>query len=221
MPQSPRPTLYTYWRSSSSYRVRIALNVKRIAYEPQFVDLRAGVQLGPEFRQKNPMGFVPCLVLAGDPPRLYSESVAIMELLDELYPEPPLYPRSPHERARVRALVETVNAGIQPFQNLSVLERVSEDAAERKTWLQFFLSRGLQAIETHMMANEAEGVKGRYAYGDVLSAADCVLVPQVFSARRFDVDLTPYPRVVAAADRALEVPEVLAASPDKQPDAKP
>src|SRR4029079_11911593 len=122
-------TLSTYWRSSCSFRVRIALGYKKLAYEPVFVNILEGEQKKPEYLAKNPIGHVPTLSIDGV---TYVESVAIMELLEELYPDPPLLPKTPQERARVRALVETINAGIQPLQNLIVLDRAGGKDPEKR-----------------------------------------------------------------------------------------
>jgi maleylacetoacetate isomerase len=210
--------LYAYWRSSSSYRVRLALAAKGLAYRLVPVNLLAKEQTRPEHLARNPMGQVPCLEVGG---RLVVESVAILELLEELFPEPPLLPRDngPFARARVRAMVEVVNAGVQPFQNLAVLQRVSPDAAVRADWARHFIGRGLAAFEAMMAENERAGVKGRFAYGSAISMADCLLVPQVFAARRFEVDLQPMPRVVAAADAVAAMEVYRAAAPEAQPDA--
>lgn len=208
--------LYTYWRSSSSYRVRLALAAKGLPYRAVPVNLLAGEQARPDHLARNPMGYVPCLEVDG---KLYTESVSILELLEELHPEPPLLPRSPHARARVRALVELVNAGIQPLQNLSVLARVSSDGEVRKEWMRHFVGRGLAAFEALLARNEQEGVKGRFAYGDSLTFADCALLPQVYSARRFHVDLSAMPRVTAAADAIAATDAGRAAAPEAQADA--
>jgi maleylacetoacetate isomerase len=126
-----RLTLYNYWRSSSSHRVRIALALKGLEYEYVPVDLRTGEQAKDTHKARSPTGYVPCLSIDG---ATYVESVAILELLDERFPLPPLFPGDPHGRARVRALVEIVNSGIQPLQNLAVLARVSADAEEQRKW---------------------------------------------------------------------------------------
>ncbi len=210
--------LYTYWRSSSSYRVRFALAVKKLAYQSVPVNLREGEQHSEEHRARSPTGYVPCLFIDGRP---VVESVAIIELLDELYPDPPLFPRDPWGRARVRSLVEVINAGTQPLQNLVVLDRVGTEAAARKAWAQHFNARGLAAVERLMMLHEKEGVDGRFVYGDSLTAADIFLVPQMYSAQRFGVDLSPYPRAVAAAEAALATEAAQAAMPERQPDAAP
>jgi maleylacetoacetate isomerase len=208
--------LSTYWRSSCSFRVRIALGYKNLAYEPVHVNILEGEQKTPEYLARNPIGHVPTLSIDGVP---YVESVAIMELLEELYPAPALLPKEPHGRARVRALVETINAGIQPLQNLTVLARVGEED-KRSAWLKHFVPRGLTAFESLMASAEADGVKGPFAFGTTLSMADCCLVPQVYAARRFGVDLAPFPRILRAEAAAMELPFVVAAKPEAQADAK-
>jgi maleylacetoacetate isomerase len=213
----PKLELYTYWRSSSAYRVRIALGYKGLAYEPRFVNLLQKEQLRPEYLAKNPAGYVPALVVDGE---VFTESVAILELLDDLFPQKPLYPKEPYARARVRALVETIASGTQPLQNVSVLERVSADTDVRKQWLQHFIGRGLRTFDALMASHEAHGVKGPYAFGESFGAADCALVPQVYAAKRFSVDLSGVPRVVAAHDAAMKLDFVQRASPERQPDAK-
>ncbi|RYG67269.1 maleylacetoacetate isomerase, partial [bacterium] len=192
----PPLTLYTYWRSSSSYRVRVALAWKGVPYEAVHVNLLASEQKTDAYKAHAPSGYLPCLVVDG---LAHTESVAIVELLDELFPEPALLPREPHARARVRTLVELVNAGIQPFGNLSVLHHLTDDKLAQRAWAQHFVARGLDVIERQMHANEALGVAGRYAYGDAITAADVYLVPQVYNARRIGLDMTHYPRVTEAA----------------------
>jgi maleylacetoacetate isomerase len=214
---TPKLVLYGYWRSSSSYRVRFALEHKRVPYETVAVDLLKGEQSTPDHKARNPLGFVPCLLIDGV---AFSESVAIVELLDDLFPAPPLYPREMYARARVRALVEAVNADTQPLQNRHVLLHVSENADAQKAWAKHFVARGLAAIEGMMEMNAREGAKGRFAFGDALTAADVFLVPQLYNARRFGVDLAAYPRVVAAEAAALETPAAKAAAPEAQKDAR-
>ncbi|MDB4934579.1 MAG: Maleylacetoacetate isomerase [Labilithrix sp.] len=205
-------TLSTYWRSSCSFRVRIALGYKKLAYEPVFVNIVEGEQKKPEYLTKNPIGHVPTLTVDGVS---YVESVAIMELLEELHPEPALLPKTPHDRARVRGLVETINAGIQPLQNLIVLERAGGTDQEKRTaWMKFFIPRGLAAFEA--LASDS----GPYAFGEHFTMADVCLVPQVYAARRVGVDLTPFPRIVRAEAAASALPFVAAAKPEAQPDAK-
>lgn len=215
-PVMSRPVLYTYWRSSSAHRVRIALAYKGIQYDSVAVNLLANEQAAEPHVERAPNAYVPALEIDG---QVFVESVAIVELLEELHPDPPLYPRTPFDRARVRAMVETVNAGVQPLQNLGVLVRHSSDHDERMAWGRHFNERGLGVLERMMEKNEARGVRGRFAYGDAFTAADVYLVPQIAAARRFGVDLARFPRVSAAAAASAELPYVLAAAPEAQPDA--
>lgn len=188
--------------------------MKKIPFEYLAIDLTAGVQLGEAYRKLNPMGHLPALEIDGE---LAVESVAILELLDELVPEPRIYPKEPFARAHVRALVEIINSGIQPLQNLVVLKRIGDE--NRDAWLKHFLPRGLAAFEGLMAAHEAKGIQGPFAYGATLTAADCALVPQVYSAKRFGVALDAYPRLMRAYEAALALPEVAGAAPEVQPDA--
>lgn len=207
-----RLVLHTYWRSSASHRVRLALGYKGLPYQPVFVNLLAGEQRQPEYIEKSPMGHVPCLQIDGE---RFVESTAIMELLDELQPDPPLLPAEPEARARVRALVQIINSGIQPLQNLIVLERLGDDKEKRLEWLRFFIARGLAAFE------QLADAKGPFSAGATFGMADCTLVPQLYAARRYGVDLTGFPRILRAESAAKELAFVAGADPDAQPDAKP
>ena len=207
-----KPILATYWRSSCSFRVRIALGYKKVAYEPLLVNLLEGEQNKPAHRAKNPIGHVPTLTIDGV---THVDSIAIMELLEEIYPEPPLLPKAPHDRARVRALVQTIASGIQPLQNLVVLDRVGgTDQEKRSDWMRFWITRGLGAFET--LASES----GPFAFGAAFTMADACLVPQLYASRRVGVDLTPFPRILRAEAAASELAFVVAARPEAQPDAK-
>lgn len=208
-------TLYSYWRSSSSHRVRIALGYKEIVHETVTVNLLGGEQSSEEHKRRAPSGYVPALKIDDE---TFVESVAILELLDDLFPQKPLYPRDAYGKARVRALCETINSGIQPLQNLSVLVRHSQDHDERNAWAKHFVARGLEVFERLMERNEARGVRGKYSYGDDFGAADCLLIPQVTAARRFGVDLNVLPRVSAIAAATAELPFVKGAAPENQPD---
>lgn len=205
--------LHSYWRSSSSYRVRIALALKKVPHEVATVNLLDGEQKTEAYmKARNPMANVPCLVVDGEP---FIESVAIIELLEDLYPEPALYPKAPKDRAYVRALVEIINSGTQPFQNLSVLKRLESDDA-RKAWAASFIARGLGAFEAMLGRREHAGP---FCCGDHVTAADVFLVPQVMGAVRFGVDLTAMPRIRRANEAALALPDLAAARPENQPDA--
>lgn len=209
--------LYQFWRSSASWRVRWALLVKGIPFETRVVNILAGEQLTGEHRAKNPMAHVPALHIDG---RTLAESVAILEYLDETRPEPPLYPRDPWARARVRQVVELVNAGIQPLQNLVVQGRHSKDPEEQKAWAGFFNERGLLAAEALLgtIAEEIPG-DGRFAVGSSLTAADIFLIPQIATSRRFAVDLSRCPRLLAVEAAVLATPHAAAALPENQPGA--
>lgn len=213
---SPRLVLYAFWRSSASYRVRLALAAKRASYEYVPVNLFEGEQRKEAHLSRNPFGYVPCLEIDG---RRFVESVAILELLDDLFPDPPLYPKDPFARARVRALVEAVNAGIQPLQNLVVQARVSSDPAAQKEWATYFNIRGLGAFARMQEAYAKDTPQGSFAYGDALTAADLVLVPQLYAARRLGVDVSAWPRLISAEEATLALPGMNAATPSMQADA--
>jgi maleylacetoacetate isomerase len=211
-------TLYQYWRSSSSWRVRWALAIKDIAFDSVAVNLLDNEQRADAHDARNPARYVPALAIDG---RVLAESVAILEYLDETRPTPALYPRDAWLRARVRQVVETVNSGIQPLQNLSVLQRHAEgDAAAQKQWAAYFNDRGMHVLERLLCEIDAEtGRAGTFAVGDAISAADLFIVPQVYSARRFGVDVAKYPRVLAAERAALATEHASAALPENQPGA--
>lgn len=194
----------------------MALGLKALAYTYVAIDLLKGEQSTSTHTARSPTGYVPCLVVDGVS---YVESVAIIEHLEERFPSPRLFPTDPHARARVRALVEMVNSGIQPLHNRYVLEHLSADRDQQKAWAAHFIERGLSALERAMESNAREGVAGRYAYGDQPTAADVFLVPQVHAARRFGVDRSSFPRVSAAFEAAAEIEAVRLAAPELQPDS--
>jgi maleylpyruvate isomerase len=211
-------TLYSYFRSTSSWRVRIALAWKQQPFTYAAVHLLkdGGEQWKPEYVAKNPQGMVPLLEIdEGGASRSIAQSVAIIEYLEERFPEPPLLPKDVYLRARSRQLVEIVNSSIQPFQNLAVMKRIIEDyKADEKVWVRGFIERGLAAYEEAVAATA-----GRYTVGDAVSFADLFLVPQLTGGRRFDVDLARYPRCLAIEAASVELPAFVAAHPDRQPDA--
>lgn len=212
-----KPILYTFWRSSCSWRVRWALAIKGIEAETRHVDILNGGQDDPSFRALNPMGYVPALVL-GD--KALVESIAIVEHLDELVQDPIFYPKDAWLRARVRQLVSLVATGIQPLQNTNVLARVDKDRGPASVaWAAHYNERGLAAYEKMLgIIHQETGSKGPWSVGDGLTAADIFLVPQVYSARRFKVDVSKFPRVLAAEAAALAEPHAEAAKPENQPD---
>lgn len=209
--------LHGYWRSGTSYRTRIALNIKGLAYEQAPVDLRAGVQQSETFRALNPQGLVPALET---PDGVLTQSSAIIEWLEERYPEPPLLPREPGERAIVRAMAMAVACDIHPLGNLRVLKYLKHplghEQAAIDSWIAHWIGEGFAALET-MIARHG----GRFAWGDSLTLADCHLVPQFYAAQRYSVDLAPYPRLVESARRAMAEEPVRRAHPDNQSDADP
>eukprot|EP00736_Rhodelphis_marinus_P005041 Rmarinus@m.23856 len=213
---------HNYWRSSSSFRVRIAMALKGIDYEYVPVNLLAGEHHKEDFREMNPFDYVPVLEDNGF---MVSQSVAILEYLEETHKEVPLLPDDPKERAKVRAIVEAINSSIQPLHNLAVLKKVIADAkaegdeADRlKTeWASHWIGRGLDSLE-RMVASYA----GKYTVGDSLTLADCCLVPQVMSAQRFapGLDYSKYPTINRVFKALLELDAVQKAHPKNQPDAK-
>jgi len=208
--------LYHYWRSSSAWRVRFALSYKGIAYESRFVNLRANEQHSEGYKQVSPLGVVPCLLVDG---KSLTESVAILEYLEEVFPEKPLLPRDPWRRSRVRQLVQLVNSGIQPLQNLVVLDRVSKDEEARNAWVRHWNERGLAALDVLLASVEAELGGGQFSVGNEPSLADIYLVPQVATAVRFGVAIEAYPRVRRVYDACMKLESAIASSPEKQPDA--
>ena len=209
--------LHDYWRSGTSYRTRIGLNIKGVAYEQAPVDLRAGIQQSEDYRALNPQGLVPALETADG---VLTQSSAILEWLDERYPEPPLLPGDPAGRAIVRAMAMAVACDIHLLNNLRILKYLKQsldhDQATIDAWARHWISEGFSALEA-MIARHG----GRFAYGDSLTLADCHLVPQFYSAQRFQVDCSAWPRLVEAVGNAMAEPAVQRAHPDLQPDADP
>ncbi|MCG6871451.1 MAG: maleylacetoacetate isomerase [Gammaproteobacteria bacterium] len=208
--------LYDYFRSSAAYRVRIALNLKGIPYTQQSVNLLAGEQDGLEYGAINPQGVVPSLEIApGD--YLY-QSLAILEWIEERYPEPALLPADPLERARVRALAMVVACDIHPLNIVRVLRYLENElevpADARSRWYTHWIQRGFHALETQLSA------QGPFCRGAQLSLADVCLVPQVFNARRFEVPLDDFPRIVRSADHCNGLEPFARARPENQPDAR-
>ena len=203
--------LHNYWRSSASHRVRIALNLKGLAWEYAVVNILKGEQQAQGYTAKNPMAQVPTLELPDG--RMLAQSLPIMEYLDEAHPEPPILPRDPYARARCRALAEIVNSGIQPLQNLTTTNAVKAFGGDAAVWPRNFIADGLVAFERALYTD------GAFACGDTPTIADCCLVPQLASARRFGVDPAQFPKLLAIEERCLALPAFANAAPDKQPDA--
>ena len=207
--------LYGYPMSSASYRVRIALALKGIEVTTVTKQLRRGEQRAKDFLEINPQGFVPVLSL--DDGQALPQSLAIIEYLDEAYPQPPLLPAAPIERARVRALSLLIACDIHPLNNLRVLQylegSLGEAQSARDTWYRHWIEAGFEALEEALGRDPA---RGRFCYGDAPSLADVCLVPQVFNARRYSVDLAPFPRIVAIDAACREIAAFATAAPEKQ-----
>ncbi|EWG99715.1 maleylacetoacetate isomerase [Halomonas sp. BC04] len=211
-------TLYGYFRSSAAYRVRIALNLKGLAYDQGLVNLVKGEQRGQENLARNPQGLVP--VLKTDDGTQLTQSLAICEYLEERYPEPPLLPIDPADRARVRALAQLVACEIHPLNNLKVLKylvhELKLDEEAKLAWYRHWITEGFTALEA-MLAREAG--TGDFCHGDTPTLADLCLVPQVFNAERFECDLSAYPRIRRITNNCRALDAFHRASPGEQPDA--
>ncbi len=209
--------LYSYWRSSASYRVRIALNLKGLAYEIMPVHLLrdGGEQYAEAYRRLNPQARVPLLV---DGDFRLNQSQAILEYLEAQYPQPALVPADPRLQARVRAFCLSVVADIQPLQNTSVLRYLTEQLqvgeAASSAWLRHWVTRGLVALEDELRG----AAPTPFVFGDTPGWADCVLVPQIYAAERFGCEASRYPRLAAVARHCATLPAFQRAHPDAQPD---
>jgi maleylacetoacetate isomerase len=207
--------LHGHSLSSASYRVRIALALKGLQVTTVRLDLRAGEQRLEEFLQINSQGFVPALTL--DSGAVLTQSVAIIEYLDEIHPNPPLLPQAPLARARVRALTQAITCDVHPLNNLRVLQYLENtlhhDKATRDTWYRHWVQLGFDALERWLVRDAATG---RFCHGDSPTMADVCLVPQVANARRFAVDLGPYPRIVGVDAACREIAAFQAAAPERQ-----
>jgi len=209
--------LHDYFRSSAAYRVRIALNLKALKPERKFVHLRKGDQRGADYRAVNPQGLVPTLEIGGV--RL-TQSLAIIEYLDEKYPEPPLVPRDAEERALARAIALTIACDIHPIDNLRVLQylerELGADAAKRDAWYAHWIREGFEAIEKQLAPRRGE----TYALGAQPTLADICIVPQVANAARVKLPMEPYPRIAEVNANCLKLQAFADARPEVQPDAE-
>jgi maleylacetoacetate isomerase/maleylpyruvate isomerase len=210
--------LYNYFRSSASFRVRIALHLKGLTWEYIPVHIARGEHRKPEYRAVSPDTLVPVLEL--DDGRRLSQSMAIIEYLDETHPAPPLLPADPLGRARVRALSQAIACEIHPINNVRVLKylggELKLDEEARNTWYRHWCREGLESFERQL----ALGPVSRFCHGDTLTMADCCLVPQIFNARRFNTDLSGLPLTLSAFDAAMELSAVQKSLPTNCPDAE-
>ncbi|HEY1437211.1 MAG TPA: maleylacetoacetate isomerase [Casimicrobiaceae bacterium] len=210
-------TLYSYFRSSAAYRVRIALNLKSLPYEYLPVHLLKGEQRDERYRALNPQALVPMLV---DDAETITQSMAIIEYLDEKVPEPPLLPATPEARARVRAIAQAIACDIHPLNNLRVLKYLtgtlgaSEDA--KNAWYRHWIELGLAALEAQLAADSRTGA---FCHGDKPTLADVCLIPQLANARRYAFSIDPYPTLGRIESRCLALDAFARAAPDRQPDA--
>ncbi len=208
--------LFSYWRATAPYRVRIGLALKGVKADHRPVDLAAGAQNDAAYTAVNPQKLTPALLADGE---ILTQSLAILEWLEETHPDPPLLPPDPLARARVRAMAGIIACDIHPLNNLRVLRALRSMGVGPEAegdWIARWMREGFDALEP-MIRRHGRG----YAYGEEPTIADCCLVPQVYSARRFGVDLAAYPALVGAAGRAESLPVVAAAHPDRQADAPP
>jgi maleylacetoacetate isomerase len=209
--------LYTYFRSSAAFRVRIALNLKGLAYEPVFVHLAKGEHRAAAYAKVNPQALLPTLEL-DDGTRL-TQSLAIIEYLDEKHPQMPLVPKDAQQRARVRSLSYLIASEIHPLNNLRVLQHLkralSQSEDQVNAWYRHWIADGLAKLEAELASR-----KGRFCHGDTPTMADCCLVPQIFNAKRYQSDLAPYPETMRVFEACMHLEAFDRAQPSKQPDAE-
>eukprot|EP01100_Stratorugosa_tubuloviscum_P004496 TRINITY_DN212_c0_g1_i1.p1 TRINITY_DN212_c0_g1~~TRINITY_DN212_c0_g1_i1.p1 ORF type:complete len:212 (-),score=89.10 TRINITY_DN212_c0_g1_i1:138-773(-) len=203
--------LYSYWRSSCSWRVRLVLHYKNITftYIPIHLVKNGGEQLKDEFKMLNPMAQIPALSIDG---HLIAQSLAIIDFLEERFPNNSIYPNDLFQKTKVKEIAQLICSGIQPLQNLKVLNKIG---AEKMTWAKYWITEGLQALEAVVSK-----VAGAYCVGDSITLADFCLVPQLYNARRFQVDLSAYPTIVRIDEALVNHPVFKLAHPDVQPDAE-
>ena len=213
-------TLYSYFRSSAAFRVRIALGLKGLTADMRFVHLlkEGGAQYTDAYSALNPQHLVPTLIHDG---QVLTQSLAILEYLDEIAPEPPLLPSDPLSRARVRRIALAVACDIHPLGNLRVLrylrQTLKTDDQARTEWQKHWMAEGFGALETTLASDPATGT---FCHGDTPTLADICLVPQLTNARRIEMNLTPYPTLLRLEEAAYRLPGFVAARPENQPDAE-
>lgn len=212
--------LYTFFRSSASYRVRIALNLKGLAYEQAPIHLRrgGGEQFSAAYKRINPQALVPALEDNG---RVFTQSLAIIEYLEEKYPNPPLLPAAAADRALVRSMAMVIACEVHPIQNLRVLTLVKREYQQTdeqvNQWARHWIDLGLSALEQMILAQPN---RGKFCFGDTPTLADICLVPQLGNARRYGCDLAQYPTIVSIEKNCVTIPAFANAAPEKQPDAE-
>ena len=208
--------LYSYFRSSAAYRLRIALNIKGLEYEYLPVDLLKAEQKSSDYMALNPQGLIPAMELPNG--ETLGQSVALLEWMEETYPEPALLPSDPFERARVRSVVNNIVCDIHPICNIAVTNYLKEhhgaDTDGIIAWYTTWMHRGFQAVEQVLASNHAS-----YCFGEEPGLADVCLVPQVYNARRFDIDLQGFPNILGVVDNCNELPAFRDAMPEQQPDS--
>lgn len=210
-------TLYTYFRSSAAFRVRIALNHKNLAWQPAVIWLPTGEHSGAGYQGVNPQGLVPTLVEDG---HHMAQSMAIIEYLDETHPQPPLLPGTPRDRARIRSLAQLVACDIHPVNNLRILKYLKREMGQAQeaidNWYRHWCHEGLSAYERQL----ADGAAGQFSHSDQVTLADICLVPQIFNAQRFQIDMGRFPLAMAVFDRCMALPSFDAAQPSRQAEAE-
>jgi maleylacetoacetate isomerase/maleylpyruvate isomerase len=210
--------LYTYFRSSAAFRVRIALNLKGLAYEPAFVHLPRGEHRGADYGAINPQALVPTLDDAG---KRITQSLAIIEYLDETRRKPPLLPQDPLGRARVRSLSMLIASEIHPINNLRVLQHLKRALGQNddcvNAWYRHWIADGLAKFEADLAHAKTAG---KFCHGDMPTMADCCLVPQIFNAQRYQCDTAPYPSTMRVFAECMKLDAFDRAQPSKQPDAE-
>lgn len=211
--------LYTFFRSSTSYRLRIALAWKKLAYEPAYTSLPGMKHKDPAFLKLNPQGLVPALV--SDEGKVYTQSMAMIEWLDERYPEPPLMPGDADEKWYVRAISQIIGCEMHPLNNVRVLKYLKsayglDDARVNGDWYPHWIAEGFAGLEGFLAAQKRSG---SYCLDERITMADVCLVPQVFNAQRFNCDLKPYPTVFAIFERCMKLPAFAETQPATQADA--
>jgi maleylacetoacetate isomerase/maleylpyruvate isomerase len=206
--------LYSYFRSSTSYRVRVALNLKGLSYTYMPVNLLKQEQQSATYKNLNPSGGVPSIIHNG---HTLSQSRAIIEYLDEVFPQHPFFPTNAYNKAKIRQICDTINCEIHPLGNLRVMSYLEKNFAAtpeiKEQWIQHWNQQGLEAVEKIL-----HGTAGKYCFGDEISAADIFLIPHLFSANRFKVDLSPYSTILRVNEECLKLKPFQDAHPHKQPD---